>query len=86
MPKAINPAEHINPETSLTECKDGFWLYDKNRGMNLAIRAESEKAALIEALEYYQNRLLEVEDRNKRLNKHITTFLEDLGIDEELNI
>jgi hypothetical protein len=86
MPKATNPTEQINAVTKLTECKDGFWLYDKNRGMNLAISAISEKAALIKALEYYQKRLLEVEGRNKRLNKHITTFLESLGIDEEPDI
>jgi len=45
---------------SLTECRDGFWLYDKTRGMNLAMRAKTERAAFLEALAYYQKRLKEV--------------------------
>ena len=75
--------ERINETTELSECADGFWLYDKRRGMNLGMRADSEKAALIEALEYYQERLPEVEAENKRLSGCIESFLENLGIDHE---
>jgi hypothetical protein len=45
----------------LTECRDGFWLYDKTRGMNLAMRSETEQAAFVKAITYYQKRLAEVE-------------------------
>ena len=39
----------------------GFWLYDKTRGMNLAMRAESEQMAFIRTIEYYQNKLIKME-------------------------
>ena len=74
-----NPAEYINSKTELTKCKDGFWLYDGNRGMNLAMRASTAKAALIEALEYYQERLIEVENQNKELKEGVNEFLVKIG-------
>ena len=83
MSKPIKPREYINDKTHITECTDGFWLYDDYRGMNLAMRADSEKAALIKALEYYQHRLNEVEATNKHLNKQINAVLEILGITED---
>ena len=39
----------------------GFWLWDETQGMNLAMRSETERVALIDAIKYYQNRLIEVE-------------------------
>ena len=64
-----NKTERLNGNTTLTECFNGFWLWDENRGMNLSMKAISEKAALVEALEYYQDRLLEVEEENKKFRK-----------------
>ena len=80
MGKAIR-TEYINDKTHLSECHDGYWLYDENRGMNLAIRAESEKAALIEALEYYQEKAIALEAKNKHLNNSINAALIALGAD-----
>ena len=82
MVRVTRPIERINDKTTLAECKDGFWLYDENRGMNLSMRADSEKAALIEALEYYQRRMIEVESNNKRLKLNISNFLDGLGIED----
>ena len=82
MSKAIKPREYINAKTHITECTDGFWLYDGYRGMNLAMRADSEKAALVKALEYYQNRLANVETINKHLNMHIEDFIKNLDTDD----
>ncbi len=78
MSKKINPTRHINDKTHITECTDGFWLWDENRGMNLGMKAESEDAALIEALEYYQKRLLKVEAKHKELRACAYTFKNDL--------
>jgi hypothetical protein len=69
----------INKVTVITEQKNGFWLYAEDRGMNLAMRAESERAALIQALEYYQRRLLVVEIENKELNDMFVKVSETLG-------
>jgi len=83
MGKPIKPREIINDKTHITECTDGFWLYDGHRGMNLAMRADSEKAALLKALEYYQKRLIEVETTNKHLNEQINAVLKILEITED---
>lgn len=53
-------------------CRDGFWLWDETRGMNLAMHAETEQAAFIDALEYYQNRLKDVESELKTLKQKLT--------------
>ena len=61
---------------SLTKQKDGFWLYDYTRGMNLAMRAETEQAAFIEALEYYQRRTKAVETKLRALETLVEGFNE----------
>lgn len=53
----------------------GLWLYDETRGMNLAMRAKSERDAFVEALEYYQQRLLTVEAEHKELQGKVDSFL-----------
>lgn len=45
----------------ITECADGFWLYDKTRGMNLAMKEKTAQDAFVKALSYYQERLKVVE-------------------------
>lgn len=68
---------------SLWECKDGFWLYDETRGMNLAMRAPSSDLAFLEALEYYQGRLLTVESALKVLKDKVDLFVSSLEEEEE---
>jgi hypothetical protein len=46
--------EILSETVAITECTDGLWLYDKTRGMNLAMRAKSRDAAFLEAITYYQ--------------------------------
>lgn len=54
----------------------GVWLYDETRGMNLAMRAPNERAAFVEALTYYQERLAEVEKEHARLTAAVSAFVE----------
>lgn len=49
MSKVIN-SKVLTNTLSITECTDGFWLYDETRGMNLSMQAKSEEAAFVEAL------------------------------------
>ena len=56
MSKVISNTKLSNT-LDLSECKDGWWLWDQTRGMNLAMRAKSRDAAFVEALSYYQERL-----------------------------
>lgn len=61
----------------------GFWLYDITRGMNLSIRVESEREAFIDALEYYQERLLQAEGSLSALQSKVNTFVASVMPDEE---
>ena len=74
MSKVISHKE-LSPTLSMSECTDGFWLYDDTRGMNLAMRVKSEHAAYLEALEYYQERLKEVEEDYKSLKAKVDHFV-----------
>lgn len=48
---------------SLTECNNGYWLYDYVVEMNLSMRAKTEQDALIEALMYYQKKISQSKSR-----------------------
>ena len=66
----------IKTETiQLTEDKTGFWLYDETRGMNLAIKAKTERAAFLQALDYYQDRTAELERQLKTLKNAADAFI-----------
>lgn len=75
MSKILNH-KNLSETLGLTECTDGFWLYDKTRGMNLAMRAKTAELAFVEALTYYQNRLSKVETEYKELNQKVQGFVE----------
>ena len=60
-----------------------YWLWDETRGMNLAMKADSERDAFIEALEYYQHRLTEVEGNYRELTKKVDSFLDQFKEDED---
>lgn len=76
--------EKINETTTLSECHacgeypHGYWLYDRNMGMNLAMGAPTEKEALIQVLTYYQTRyeelLKEHNDTMQKINSFVTSF------------
>jgi hypothetical protein len=65
----------LSETLSLTECPDGFWLYDKTRGMNLSMRAKTPQDAFVEALRYYQNRLGDVEREHYALTAKVDAFV-----------
>lgn len=68
---------------NLVLCHDGYWLYDETRGMNLSMKADSERAAFIEALKYYQGRLQEVETAHNSLQARVNAFVESFADSEE---
>jgi hypothetical protein len=53
----------------------GFWLYDETRGMNLSIRAKTERDAFIEALTFYQKRFGYLEGELKSLQGKVDKFV-----------
>lgn len=60
----------------------GFWLWDETREMNLSMRAPSERDALVEALEYYQERLSELESKYSDLAKSVSDFVQKVTGDD----
>lgn len=88
MGKAPDNIIELDSETlSLCEFKTGgskgFWLYDETRGMNLAMRADTEAAAFVEALHYYQERLSEVERAHADLKNKVAAFVAQFSQDDE---
>lgn len=73
----------LSPKLTLTECTDGFWLYDDARGMNLSMRAETSTGALVEALKYYQDRLSRVESEYNQLKSKVDIFVEQFADDDD---
>jgi len=73
----------LSKTLELSECNDGFWLFDTTRGMNLAMRAKSRDGAFTEALTYYQNRLLDREKELKELRGKVDSFLSQFPNEED---
>jgi hypothetical protein len=69
---------------TISECKDGYWLYDKTRGMNLAMRAKTEQDAYVDAITYYQKRCEEIEKKKKKLYDSVNNFIESLSDNDEV--
>jgi hypothetical protein len=81
MAKIISHTQ-LTETLGLTECKDGFWLYDKTRSMNLSIRAPTLQDAFVEALTYYQRRLADVERAHASLTARVDAFVSQIKPDE----
>lgn len=73
----------LTPKLAITECTDGFWLYDETRGMTLAMRANSQQAAFVKALTYYQERLSDLESSHNCLNKRVQEFVSQFTEDDQ---
>lgn len=83
MGKVISSTK-LSDTLTITECTDGFWLYDTTRGMNLSMRAKTETDAFVEAITYYQNRLEVVQRDYSELLKHVNGFVQKvIGRDED---
>jgi len=70
-----------NDTITLVQCKDGFWLYDMTRRMNLAMKAKTEQEAFVNALMYYQKRLKEVEENFESLHSKVSSFVDTISED-----
>ncbi len=72
----------LSETLSLSECSDGFWLWDKTRQMNLSMKAKTPTDAFVEALHYYQGRLTEVEQKYRDMKTKVDAFVAQF-VDEE---
>jgi len=74
MQNAISSVK-LNENLLLVEYRDGFWLYDKTKGLNISMRANTAIDALVEAICYYQNRLTTIENEYKETKFKIANFI-----------
>jgi hypothetical protein len=75
-------SEEISPTLSLSKQTDGLWLWDDTRKMNLSMRAVDERAAFVETIHYYQERLSQVESEYAVLQKKVDDFLAQFPQDD----
>jgi hypothetical protein len=68
-------SEKLSDTLEISECHDGFWIYDETRGMNLAMKAKTKDAAFVEVIEYYQNRLRQIELEFVSMNNKVKAFV-----------
>lgn len=73
----------LSDTLTMSLCRDGYWLYDKTRGMNLSMRAKTSEDAFVEALTYYQKRLADVEKAYNCLQSRVDSFVNQFVDDSE---
>ena len=71
---------------TISEYKNGYWLYDKTRGMNLSMRAKTEQDAYVDAITYYQKRCVEIEGKKKKLYDSVNNFIGSLSDNDEIDM
>lgn len=76
----------LSDTLTLTEQRDGWWLWDSTRGMNLAMRARTERDAFVEALTYYQRRMLIVDKDYKNLRANVDAFVAQVTDEEDYGL
>ena len=67
-----------NEMFSLTECTDGYYLWDNVLKMNIGMYCKTEQEAFIKRLDYYQRRLSEVKQDYKDLSSKVQTFVDQV--------
>ena len=76
----------LTDSLTMSELKNGYWLYDETRGMNLSMKAKTQEQAFIEAITYYQKRCTEIEDKKKSLYDSVNNFIKSLSDNDEVYI
>ncbi len=74
MSKCIS-STHLSDSLTVSECTDGWWLWDGARGMNLSMRAKTRDSAFVQTITYYQQRLTQVEGELKELRTKVEAFV-----------
>ena len=75
----------LSDKLTLTESRDGYWLWDATQQMNLSMRAKSPTDALVEALGYYQRRLGKVEAELRDISDKVEAFVAQFAEPEDDN-
>lgn len=73
----------LSETLTLVECRDGFWLYDEARGMNLSMRAKTPQDAFVDCISYYQEHLARLEEAHSELVAKVNSFVSQIAEDED---
>ena len=78
-------SEELNEHLTLSECHpdsecrvNNWWLYDDRAfgtGCNIAMRAKTKEEAFVEAIEFWAERCLEIEQKHKDLKSKVDNFV-----------
>lgn len=83
--QSIKLSEHL----TLSECHPdsecrtvNWWLYDKRAGMNLGMRCATREGALLEALDYWSTRAINLERLHADLRHKVDSFVSQFSENE----
>lgn len=76
--------EKLTDTLTLSQCIDGYWIYDAQLGYNTAMHCKTEREAFISTINDYKERLIALKNTNKVLMVASKNFLESVA--EELEI
>lgn len=74
MSKCISHTQ-LTPTLELSECKDGFWLWDATGQQNLAMKEKTAQDALVTALEDALERCARLEKAHAGLVEKVEAFV-----------
>jgi len=72
-----------NDTITLSQGRDGYWLYDETRSMNLSMKAKTEQEAFVETILYYQERLSEIETAYTKIENQVSIFVSQFTEDDQ---
>ena len=75
----------LSDTLTLIERKDGYWIHDKIQGINVALRAKTERDAFVMALSFYQKYYYLNKQKNESIYKKVNSFIEDLSKDDDIH-
>ncbi len=73
----------LTPTLFLSECTDGFWLWDEDSKRNLSMKAKTAQDALVEALDIALERCARFEKAYAELSKKVNAFVFQFKDDEK---
>lgn len=74
-------SKDLGKNLAIYECQrdgegpQGFWIYDRIAGMNLAMREPDRDKAFVDVIEYWQKRCISAEIEYESLHEKVDAFV-----------
>lgn len=79
IPETIFDDENLR----LTVNHHGYWLWDKHEEINISMRAETDREALVDGITYYRRRFNDEKAKATDLRNKVNGVIHALGVDDE---